>query len=189
MVLESEPSLDGLVAHLARAWPGRATELRPGMPEAREALGALDVARFAPGRPGEPWVYATVGAWQATRELSLGLEFFLLSPREDERHVETLSSVAYFHSFYGLDEGSVLRVARGWFFDSACDRFLVVAPGPGLGELEWVDFGGRRVRTLRLLPVTQDEDEFQKKNGRAALDARFAASRVDFLDPKRASVV
>jgi hypothetical protein len=184
----SEPSMATLAAHLERAFPGRALTRGPATDHARQELPRLEVARLAPARPGEPWVYSTLGAWEATREGPLGEEFFLLSPKEDERHVETLSSVAYYHSFYGLEEGSVYRVARGWFFDSSCDRFFFVPPAGELAALEWLE-ATPRVRFLRCLPITQDEAEHLKAHGRASLDARFAQRPPNFLDPKRRSVV
>src|SRR5262245_12895019 len=101
------PPVESLVAKLEKAWPGRRVERAKGTAHAREVLPALEIARLAPLAPGEPWVYATLGAWAATAEVPLGIELYLLSPREDGRHQETLSSVAYFHSFYGLDAGSV----------------------------------------------------------------------------------
>jgi hypothetical protein len=176
-----------LAEHLSRAFPGRDLARVAATAHARQELPRLEVARFAPARPGDPWVYSTLGAWEATRDGPFGEEFFMLSPKEDERHVETLSSVAYYHSFYGLEEGSVYRVARGWFFDSSCDRFLFVAPADFAG-LEWLE-AAPRVRFLRCLPITQDEAEHLKAHGRASLDARFAQRPVNWLDPKRRSVV
>lgn len=183
-----EPTVAELEAHLARAFPGRTARVGPATAHAREALPELRVARLEPARAGEPWVYSTVGAWAATKEQGEGVEFVLLSPREDERHVETLSSVAYFHSFYGLDEGSVYRVARGWFFDSTCGSFFFTAPSEIAG-LEWLPVGGRRIHFLRCLPVSTEEAELAKKSGQEALLTAFSKKTVNFLDPKRKSVV
>lgn len=177
-----EPSRQSLEAHVAAAWPGAKARVSPATAHAREVLPDLAILRLEPGSPGAPWVYATLGAWAATKELDEGLEFVLLSPREDERHVETLSSVAYYHAFYGHDEGSIYRVARGWFFESSCDRFLFAA----LSELR---VGSRRVRVLRCVPVTPEEAETARDAGAKPLLERFEARGVNLLDPARKSIV
>jgi hypothetical protein len=64
-----------------------------------------------------------------------------------------------------------------------------VPPSGELAKLEWLDGGSRRVHFLRCLPITQDEEAFLKRDGRAALEARFAKRPPNFLDPKRSSVV
>ena len=101
-------------AHLERFSP---LEEMPATAHAREVLPELAIVSAVPS--GErPWLYATLGASEATRDEPTGLEFFLLSPSEERTHRDTLSSVAYFNSFYGLEAGRTFKVGRGWFPDA-----------------------------------------------------------------------
>src|SRR5262245_52072820 len=96
--------------HVARAFAGQTIEDVPATAHAREAIPSLGLLRVK----ADPAVYVTVGAWEATRDDPESMEFFVAGPIHDAAHQETLSTAAYYHSFYGLDVGRTLKVARGW---------------------------------------------------------------------------
>ena len=172
-----------LTAHVARAFADAPLREVEATSHVREALPGFKL--LAIDTPGGPTSYVTLGAWTATRDEPEGLEFVLRSRREHPLLVDALSTAAYYHSFYGLDEGSVLKVGRGWLPDASGTRLLVLPP-TFLPELERAEVGGRRVRFLWLFPITPDEQDFLEKRGLPALLERLAA--VDPLDPGRASV-
>jgi hypothetical protein len=171
---------DEILAHLGRAFPGRAIDELPGTAHVRGELPEFSIARIAPAR-GEPWVYASVGAWSANQQDAEASEFLIQSPIESPWHIDTLSTAGYFHSFYGLPRGKTLRIGWGWLPDATCQRMLVADAGVAACE------GAPRVSFFRLVPITVDEEKFLKEQGQAALEARLA--RANLLDKKRASVV
>lgn len=182
---------DRLRSHVRAAFAGRDCEEVPGTDHVREAIAELAILRVRPTAPSEPWVYVSIGAWEATKDDGAGdgFEFAILSPVESRTHIDTLSTAAYFHSFYGLAPGRTLKVARGWLPDSMLDRVLVSLPTPLPPALELCDAGGRAVRFLWLRPITRDEERFSKEHGVPALERTLEERRVDPLARDRDSVV
>jgi len=168
-----------------------------GIPEARLALGMGPVRELPPGfeilmfrRESGPRVYATCCMSEPTD--AEGLELHLLVRDEDGERatvsiLETLTAVAHFHrtgSSLGL--GHTVNFGRSFLPGSTCTHGLVSLPyldGPRLERLE-----RPRVRFLWLIPVTQQEVDFKKRNGLDALEERLEAARFDYLDPQRASI-
>jgi hypothetical protein len=178
-------------AHLDRFWPGHPHEefvwtLGPiGM-----TLPRFTVRRIAPVEPSHPWVYATVGAWEAGSGEPHGTEFFLLSSIEDSRHVELLAMVANLQADdrYRLMVGSTVNIGRPWADGSAADRLLVSLPYPYGPEFEHLDLGDRHIRFLWLVPINKAEADLARTQGLDALEQRLEGSNVDVIAPTRASV-
>jgi hypothetical protein len=130
-------------------------------------LASFKIVHVAPAGD-EPHIYVTRGAAEH------GHEFLLLSRKTFEGHVELLTSVAYFQSFYGLDVGSTYKFARGYYPGSTLNRLLVsareVAPG-----FAW------------LIPITEDEEKLVRAKGAPALEELLASA--DTLAEDRPSVV
>ncbi|NMH80404.1 suppressor of fused domain protein [Pseudonocardia xinjiangensis] len=63
---------------------------------------------------------------------------------------------------------------------------VVVDHGPSLENLSLPD--GSTVRCAWLIPITSAEVRYKKKHGLEALEERFEAGGLDYLDPHRASV-
>lgn len=150
---------------LSTIFPGR--ERFPHPPSRDDLpLASFQVVHVAPAAD-EPHAYVTEGASEH------GHEFLVLSRRAFFGHVDLLTSVAYFQSFYGLDEGSIYKFARGYFPGSPLNRLLVSARKPVAG-FAW------------LVPITEDEERFARAHGAGALEERLAAA--DVLAESRASV-
>jgi hypothetical protein len=178
--------VDELRAHIAQAFPGRDVEEAAwDRKPLAEVIPGFKVLVLAPAAAGEPWLYVSLGAWEATRDEATGLEVVLAAPKKDEKHVEALATAAYFHAFYGLEAGKTMKWGR-WWVESTCDRVVALAPTPfpTLGPCE---LPGRRVDFLWLVPITPEEDAHLKKVGCADLEARLLGTRyTNFL---RGSVV
>ncbi len=146
-------------------FPGRS---RSEHPPSRDdvPLESFKIVHVAP-TGNEPHVYVTQGASEH------GREFLVLSRRAFEGHVELLTSVAYFQSFYGLDVGSTYKFARGYYPGSTLNRLLVsareVVPGVAC-----------------LVPITEDEEKLVRAKGAAALEELLASA--DTLAEDRPSV-
>lgn len=78
-----------------------------------------------------------------------------------------------------------MRVGRGWLPDSPCTRLLLSHPHKD--ALEWCEVGERKVRFLRLIPITPDEEQLLREHGPSELERRLEGA--DLLDPARRSVV
>lgn len=176
--------------HVADFWSGHAQE------EFRWTLGPIGgqlprfrVRRIAPKLLSDPWVYVTVGAWEADR--ASGKEFFLLSPVESPRHVETLAMTAHFHADvrHRLSIGQAVDIGRPWLDESAADHLLVSLPYPYGPVLEHCDAAGLHVRFLWLVPITESEARCGSSRGVEVLEQLLESSDVDVIDPGRRSLV
>jgi hypothetical protein len=153
-------------------------------------LQAFRVRRIAPRRRSDPWVYVTVGVWQAT-EGNDSKEFFILSPTESPSHVEALAMVAHFHADpkYRLAIGSTMNIGRPWMDGATPDHLLVSLPYPYGPTLEHCDADGTHVQVLWLVPITATEAAYRHESGLEALEQLLEADGVDVLSPRRLSLV
>ena len=156
---------------------------------ALDVLPRLRVACLSPGPKINLWAYVSIGAWEARADGIGGIEFLLLAPAEDLRHVELLSMVAYYHHTDGLGLGHTLPIGEPWLPGSACDHFLVSLPYPLGPGLEVCPTPQGHIHLLWLLPITKAERAFKVEHGQEALERRFDEAGIQYWDPKRASVV
>jgi hypothetical protein len=190
-LITDEEAFEGERSHLDGFWPDRVHEefvwtLGP----IGRSLPRFRVRRIAPAKRRDPWVYVTVGAWEATADDAHGTEFFLLSPSEDARHVELLSMVANFHADarYRLTVGSTMNIGRPWMDGSVADHLLVSLPYPYGPALELCQLRERHVRFLWLVPITAAEANLVRGQGLEALERLLEQSKVDVISPKRRSL-
>jgi Suppressor of fused protein (SUFU) len=178
--------------HLKGFWPDREHEeftwtlgpIAARMPHFR-------VCRVAPTSGNDPWIYATIGAWEADPVAASVLEFVLLSPNESALHVEHLAMVTNFHTDerYRLAVGQTINIGRPWVEGSSCASLLVSLPYPLGSAFEFCDGGEPEIRYLWLVPVTAAEADFLNRNGLEALERRFEEARINAVDANRKSVV
>lgn len=180
-----------ILRHSQKAWPGRSIEtfvwaIGPRQPNSQ-------VYRVAPGKPGDPWIYASSGAWQAETREGCRYEFFLMAPKEDPIHVETLAMLTRFQSSgsYNVGPGKIVDIGRPWVDGGTCDHLLVSVPypiGPALENFD-VPEASLKIRFLWLMPITGAEATFACKEGVEALERKFEAAGINSIDAKRKSVV
>jgi hypothetical protein len=191
-LITDDEVFEGERSHLDEFWPDRSHEefvwtLGP----IGQSLPRFRVRRIAPAERRDPWVYVTVGTWEATAGDAHGTEFFLLSPTEDPRHVELLAMVANLHADarYRLRVGSTVNIGRPWAEGSAADHLLVSLPYPYGPALERCELGERHVRFLWLVPITAAEADLVRTKGPEALESLLEQGSVDVISPKRRSLV
>lgn len=181
-----------LFSHIDRHWPTEEkSDFIWDLGPIKETLPRFRVRRIAPGSIGEPWTYVSMGAWEVLLEGTDRLEFFILSPEETPRHVETLAMVANFHADprYRLQEGSIIKIGRSWMEGSQATYLLVTLPytlGPDFEKCQVGSFG---VRFLWLVPITESEARFARHHGRMLLEDRLEEADIDAMDPLRPSTV
>ena len=136
------------------------------------------------------WTYATCGMSQPTD--SNPVELHLFSPTRTDAHVELLTSIAHYHvhgQIIGL--GHTVNFGRPWIPGSNCDYGLISRPyldGPALEEFRSSAFENL-VQCLWLLPITKAERDYKRVHGLEALEQKFEKLRVNYVDPKRPSIV
>jgi hypothetical protein len=181
-----------LRSHFEKVWPGHAKE------EFLWTLGPISatlpnfrVCRIAPSKPNEPWVYLSMGAWEATKGQADGLEFFILSPDETPRHIETLSMMANLHADpkYRRSIGDVVEIGRPWLEGSRATKLLLSLPYPYGPALEWCVIDVRRIRFLWLFPIFDSEYTYFKAHGQEALEKLFDLNHVNYLQGNRRPVI
>lgn len=176
-----------LTLHYETQWKANATKRRWFKGPVRELPPSFCVLEVAPSEKREMWTYATCCMSQPNDQRRVELHMF--APQRSEELVELLTMVAHFHrTGVALDLGHTVNFGRGWLATSKCDHGLVSLPyldGPGLED---ADVGGL-VKCFWLVPVTKEEVEYKKRLGLDALEERFEASGLNYLDVKRTSVV
>lgn len=149
------------------------------------------VCQIRPDRQDNMWLYLTVGLSQTHTKNNEHIEFFILSPKEDSIHIETLTMLASFHADpnYGVYLGKVINIGRPWLEKSICTYFLTSLPYPFGPDFEWIKMGEGNIRILWLLPITPNEAQFVQLHGQDRLEKKFEELEINFLDPDRPSVV
>jgi hypothetical protein len=155
----------------------------------QETIPDFRVLRIPPRVEADPWIYLTLGAWEATKESRHGFEFFLFAPFETPYHVETLAALADYHVDHPLRLGRTLELGRPWLEGSAPDVFFVTLPYPFGSDFENCDAKGRHVQILWLLPITREEEAYLRTHGIAPFEHLLESSGADFSDPSRRSLV
>lgn len=179
-------------AHLNQFWPDRPHEefvwtkgpINQKFPHFR-------VRRIKPVKEPDAWIYATVGAWEATAEDQHGTEFVLLAPEENPLHVELLAMVTNLHADprYRLQVGSTINIGRPWVEGSLADHLLVSLPYPYGPEFEICNIGDEHIRFLWLVPITSSEASLVRSQGLEALERLLEQGKVNTVNPQRRSVI
>jgi hypothetical protein len=180
---------DLLRKHYVSAWSSGYRDCRWSLGPAHELPEEFCVLEFCPRETGTMWTYATCCMSQADDEH--GLEIHLFAPDQDDLHVELLTALAHYHrtgARVGL--GDTVNFGRPWLPGSTCTHGLLSLPYLDGPTLEWLRFpNGKGVRFLWLVPITPEELEYKKKRGVDALEATFEKAELNYLDPRRPSVV
>ena len=154
---------------------------------AREEMPNLRVVEFAPGPRLNLWVYATVGAWESSTDHCL--EFVLVAPKQDQRHVELMTMAAWYHKHEVLGKEHTFPIGQPWLPGSHCNCFLVSLPYPFGPELEICNLSDGHLHFFWLLPITTEEREFKAREGQEALEQKFDAAGLKYWNVRRKSVI
>ena len=118
------PAAEGVRHHLMSRFPTREIAiLGPAGGPIHENVPNLHIVRLSPAPGEESWLYVTAGLWDATQYQGHGLEFVLVAPTHDDRHVETVTMTAHDHAAGGgfaLDHGHTVPIGRPWVRRSTC---------------------------------------------------------------------
>jgi hypothetical protein len=156
-----------------------------------ENVPGLKILRAVSRTPNRPVIYVTQGCFIVNSPEHVRCEFFLISPREERQHVETLTMLSNFHSDerYRLKESSIVNIGQPWVPGSNCEHLLISVPFPYGPKLEWLKLKEFCVRFLWALPITAREAAFADLNGYKALEEKLESAKIDYLDVSRLSVI
>jgi hypothetical protein len=149
----------------------------------------FSVIRFSPGPKTNLWSYCSLGASSPRSEEEERFEFLLLSPRCDDRIVELVTMVAYYHRTERLGLRHMFAIGEPWLDHSRCDCMATSLPYPFGPALEKLDSSGVRARFLWLVPISSSERKFAREHGLDELETRFDAVRLQYWDIDREPVV
>ncbi|MBR1374907.1 MAG: suppressor of fused domain protein [Cardiobacteriaceae bacterium] len=118
-------------------------------------------------------------------------EFFIISPYKSEEHIETLAmiasaSIAYPNSF---QLNCCVNIDKPWLDNSKLKYFLISLPYTFGQNLEYMEFGNKKIRFFWLLPITDEEHSFLQNHSVGSLEDLFEANNIDYLNINRKSVV
>lgn len=180
---------EALRSHLSESWPDREQEdFRWTRGPIGQVIPRFTVRRVSALGPGSSYIYLSVGAFSVGSEQMR--EFFIMSPVESPRHVETLAMVAHFHSrqAHRLKHGDVLDIGRPWLEGSDNQHLLVSWPYALDAGAATCIVGGDEIIYLWLVPISNSEAQLVRESGSGALEERLEKNGVNVLDPKRQSV-
>lgn len=181
-----------LQAHLERNWPKNEKEnFTWELGKIKYVLPNFTVTRVSPNSDSEPWIYITNGCLHMDSIENGRQEFFLMSPIESPRHIETLTMLAsyYISSEKLLGIGDSVDIGRAWIEDSNFNHLLISLPYPYGPDLEVCNLKNFKVRYRWLLPISASENDYLRNTGLEALEKKFEDAEIDFLNPTRPSVI
>ncbi|WP_421735118.1 suppressor of fused domain protein [Cellulomonas sp.] len=144
--------------------------------------------------PSRPlWTYVSAGSLsEAMTGETHNVEFVIASETQDPRMVQHLAENSHYHcgpSSQRLDLGHRLPIGEPWVPGATVDAVLVSLPFPYGEDLEYVEWNGRHTRVLWLMPITQSELDFARREGNERLEELFETYHVEFMDFSRPPVV
>ena len=173
----------GLVGHYERCWGAMRGRLFFERGRVHELPEGFFVGVFG---SEDRWVYASVGAGSEGG----GQEFFVVGPRDDDGHPETVTVVTHYASTGpGLGVGHTVDLGKAWMPGSVCDHLLLSKAWLEPPELHWFRLGAIETRCVWLLPITRAEREYKRAHGLEALELLFEREGVRYWDPARGSLV
>jgi hypothetical protein len=181
-----------ILNHVKHFWPNSKVHeesWQRGPIQAR--VPGFRILKLLSNTPQRPIIYVTNGCFASEPTNHIRHEFFIIALEDERQHLEILSMLASFHADerYRLDVGSVVNIGSPWIPGSKCDHLLISIPYPYGPTLEWLKLPDICVRFLWTLPITQREAAFVELNGWEALEQKFDAAKVDYINPTRPSIV
>ena len=179
-----------IAEHYSRVWANEPVVRKWAKGPVHELPADFHILEFNPSPSRYMWTYATCCMSEATDDEPC--ELFLFSRYAEDLHVELLTIVAHYHrTGQPLGLGHTVNFGRPWLPGSLCDHGLISLPYLDGPALEWLTLAksDETTRFLWLIPITEAERDFRQRCGLEALEQRFEAASVDYLEPLRPSIV
>lgn len=187
---EKSLHFDRVVNHYQESWKKKANFYLWDKGPIQKLPSDFRVLEFAPDESRTLWTYAT--CCMSGASLADPLEIHLFSPDKDEKMVEVLTAIAYYHNQtqqIGLNH--TVNFGQPWKLGSECNHGLISLPyldGPNLEELHSID-GQKVVKFYWLIPICEAEVRFKIRYGVDALEEKFENANFNYANPLRKCVV
>jgi hypothetical protein len=188
-VLNPKTYIDKLRQHYERYFgmTGKSMTLDKGPKE--KLYSDFQVLEFPPNQKHSMFSYCTVGMSADRLDDNL-IELVVYASKADNSLLELLTICASYHrNVLPLNIHHTVNIGQPWVDDSICDHAFVSLPYLDGQELEMFNFEGSEIHCYWLIPITEKERDFKIENGSEALELLFEEKQIDFLDPKRDSLV
>ncbi len=177
-------NLELLQQHLEAQWGTNPAKLKWPHDPHEKLNSQFRVLEFPPNEQHNCWIYSTLG-------MSLDLEEYIIelhlrSSKQDIALVELLTVTASFHrtnTELGLHHS--VNFGRPWQDDSLCSYGFISLPYLDGETLEIFDFADGHLHNLWLIPITESERDYKIEYGWDALEEKFEACGLDYLNPNR----
>lgn len=173
-----------IIAHYERCWHSKPVSHTWKEGPTHKLPYNFSILEFSPRDGRNMWTYATCCMSQP--EDASFIELHLFSSVKDERLVELLTTVAYYHrNTANLNLDHTVNFGKPWQGKSLCDHGLISLPyldGPELENLNSAKF-------YWLIPITKDEVAYKMKYGIGALEDLFEEKKFDYINASRKGVV
>lgn len=149
----------------------------------------FSVLEIGPNHRHNFWIYCTLGMSLGRTDDNL-IELFVYSPKRDESLVELLTVCASYHrQKLPLNIHHTVNIGRPWLDDSICDHGFISLPYLEGEKLEVFDYKGKQFHCYWFIPITEAERDYKIHNGCELLEQLFESKQLDYLNPKRHSLV
>ncbi len=119
-----------------------------------------------------------------------GIELHLFSPRQADELVELLTVVAHYHRTGArLGLYHTVNFGRPWLTGATCEYGFISLPYKDDPGLEWLRSKDFTIRSLWLIPITEDERDYKKSHDAEGLETLFERAQFNYLNPDRESIV
>lgn len=147
------------------------------------------VLEFPPNKKHNMWVYCTAGM-SLDRFNNNPIEVFIFSPKSDNSVVELLTVIASYHrNGDPFNIHHTFNIGRPWLDDSVCDYGFISLPYLDGEELELFKFKDQVIHCYWIIPITETEQEYKIEKGCDALEDLFEEKGIEYLNPKRKSLL
>ncbi|MGJ4748387.1 suppressor of fused domain protein [Leptospira sp. SA-E8] len=186
--ISRDPYVKSLISHYSKVWGSKYNLLKFDKGPVKELPENFRIVEFSPQGSRNYWVYATIGMLFSFTENPIELHIF--SPIKERGLLEILYSIAHYHQYEKqLGLFYTINFGRGWIESSNCSYGLIQLPYVDGPAIEIFNFESHEIHCYWLLPITENEREFKKKNGFDSLAEVFEKKQLNYIDPNRNSLV
>lgn len=179
-----------IMHHYARQWRNQPGLRHWDKGPVDDLCSDFTILEFPPIPSRNMWTYATC-CMSGERDAD-ACELHIFSPVQTSLQVELLTVLAHYHrTEMHIGLGHTVNFGRPWLPGSCCDHGLVSRPyldGPALETLTRAG-ASSHVSFYWLIPITKSERDFKKQYGLEALEERLEASKFNYLDFDRPSIL
>lgn len=180
-----------LAAHLSGQLGAKTLGRHLGQPSLLTVLPAFSVLIAPPNDERRFWAFVSCGGSLVGSDEGTPMEFMVLAASNSPDAITLLEMVCLRHATIRpcIQLGQILDIGRPWLPNSGMTYLLVSLPYPLGPQFEVFETDRGPARIQWLLPLWEQEAVFARSFGVDRLEDLLEQAGIDFLDPRRPSVV